>query len=91
MRCDVDLLAAREARFRLLGEGSGSSKTSDQLLATLGALIGTTVVVNNSAGDIAVTPGKLDIGETDATVAPMAQVEFRNPFVFFGADHIFLH
>jgi len=76
MCCDVDPLAVRQLRFQLLGEDSGSSETSDQLLTTLGAMISTTLVANNGVGDVAVTSGKtnVDDGETDGTVAPRGLV-----------------
>jgi hypothetical protein len=53
----LGVIAVHEARFHLLSQNSGSSKTPDQLLASLGALISATLVRNNGVGDVAVTSG----------------------------------
>ena len=56
---DVDLLAARQLRLHLLSQDSGDSKTLNQLLAPLGALIHTALVSHHGAGDVAVPSGAI--------------------------------
>jgi hypothetical protein len=55
MRGRVDFLPTCQLRLQLLGQNRGGGEAFDQLLATLGATIGATVINQKSCCDAPVT------------------------------------